>query len=348
MALLDHNGESEFPFNKDKVFDALCSAIPRIKGMKVETADKLLGRVMVKAGVSLASWGENIPIQLTTITEDRTKIQITSSPKTGIMLGGAFDMGKNRQNIEQILLMTSKILSSPQSVTQNAQTQSQTTFQNQNVQDAEQKWYDRNWLAILLCFVFFPVGLYALWKNRNLAKGWKIGITTLIALAVIGNIGDKNAKSPSVNSSEKTTKLAEEQKVDYKKIGDGIEVGDFIYRVDGVQFKKSLGNEYVSETADGIFLLVPLSIKNVSKEGHTLDNSMFKLTDEHGTEYESSNRGTTAVEMSGGKTLFLKQCQPNIQTSGVLVFEVPSKGVYDLKLSGGFWSGRTAAVKLTN
>ena len=28
MAFLDHNGESEFPFLKDKVFDAMCLAIP--------------------------------------------------------------------------------------------------------------------------------------------------------------------------------------------------------------------------------------------------------------------------------------------------------------------------------
>lgn len=112
MALLDHNGESEFPFSKDHVFTAICIAIPQIKGMKVDTADKLMGRIMVKAGITLFSWGENIPIQLIEVNEKMTKIKITSSPKTGIMMGGAFDMGKNRQNIEDILNMTSMALSS--------------------------------------------------------------------------------------------------------------------------------------------------------------------------------------------------------------------------------------------
>jgi hypothetical protein len=110
MAILDHNGESEFPFKKDIVFDAICKAIPRIDGMKIDTADKLSGRIMVKAGVTLWSWGENIPIQLTSISEMKTKVQITSTPKTGIMFGGAFDMGKNRKNIEKILSITSNIL----------------------------------------------------------------------------------------------------------------------------------------------------------------------------------------------------------------------------------------------
>ena len=94
MALLDHNGECEFQLSKEKVFDAICQAIPTISGMKLESLDKLLGRILVKAGVRLFSWGENIPIQLMEISENKTKVQITSSPKTGIMFGGAFDMGK--------------------------------------------------------------------------------------------------------------------------------------------------------------------------------------------------------------------------------------------------------------
>ncbi|MDD3945881.1 MAG: hypothetical protein WC446_07690 [Candidatus Paceibacterota bacterium] len=110
MALLDHNGECEFPIAKEKVYEALCQAIPTISGMKLESADKLLGRIMVKTGVSLFSWGENIPIQLLEVSENKTRIQITSSPKTGIMFGGAFDMGKNRKNIENILSATSQIL----------------------------------------------------------------------------------------------------------------------------------------------------------------------------------------------------------------------------------------------
>jgi hypothetical protein len=111
MAILDHNGESEFPFRKDTVFDAICKAVPTISGMKMDSVDKLSGRIMVKAGVTLWSWGENIPIQLTSISETKTKVSITSTPKTGVMFGGAFDMGKNRKNIENILSETSKILS---------------------------------------------------------------------------------------------------------------------------------------------------------------------------------------------------------------------------------------------
>jgi len=206
MALLDHNGESEFPISKDKVFDAMCHAIPTIKGMKIDNADKLQGRIMVKASVTLWSWGEKILIQLLELSENKTRVQIISSPKTGILLGGAFDMGKNRKNIENILSTTSRILSSQQTI--NNQTNNFQTNQNSNFMEQQNTnsnaWYEKNWLVILLCIFFFPVGLYALWKNSTISKGWKIGVTIIIALIVISNVGDKK-ESTSNNAASTTT-----------------------------------------------------------------------------------------------------------------------------------------------
>jgi hypothetical protein len=111
MALLDHEGSAEFPYHKDDVFDALVAAIPQISGMKLDAQDKLAGRILAKAGVTLFSWGENIPIALSETAQGRTRVSVTSTPKTGLMFGGAFDMGKNRQNIENVLSAASKILS---------------------------------------------------------------------------------------------------------------------------------------------------------------------------------------------------------------------------------------------
>jgi hypothetical protein len=204
MAFLDHNGESEFPISKDKVFDAMCRAIPTIKGMKIDNADKLKGRIVVKAGVSIWSWGENIPVQLIELSENKTKVQITSSPKTGILFGGAMDMGKNRKNIENILAATSKQLTNPQiqpdntnqqqiiSSTNNFQTTQITNSMEQN--NTSNAWYEKTWLVILLCVFFFPVGLYALWKNSTISKGWKIGVTIFFGLAVIANLGKDDKK----------------------------------------------------------------------------------------------------------------------------------------------------------
>lgn len=193
MAFLDHNGESEFPINKIQVFDAMCLAIPTIKGLKVENADKLQGRILVKAGVSLYSWGENIPIQLLEINENKTKVQITSSPKTGIMFGGAFDMGKNRKNIENILSATSNILqrniATQQTDTTNSQTQQSRTAQNFTSMTTTQMEQPK--------------------KKMGFGKKILIGLVILIAIIIIANSGkDKNATSSTNQVESKTNEVA--------------------------------------------------------------------------------------------------------------------------------------------
>jgi hypothetical protein len=197
MAFLDHNGESEFPINKNQVFDAMCIAIPTIKGMKVENADKLQGRILVKAGVSLYSWGENIPIQLLGIDENKTKVQITSSPKTGIMFGGAFDMGKNRKNIENILSATSTILQrniNQQSSQQNQPTNYQTT-QTQPAQNFSTMTQSEQ-----------PK------KKMGLGKKILIGLGILIIIGIIANSGKDKGTTTNTNSTSGTNTSSEPAK----------------------------------------------------------------------------------------------------------------------------------------
>lgn len=68
-------------------------------------------------------------------------------------------------------------------------------------------WYDKKWLVYLLCIVFFPVGLYALWKNQSISKFVKIGVSALIGIIVIASMnGNKNSNSTSDATTETQTK----------------------------------------------------------------------------------------------------------------------------------------------
>jgi len=109
MGFLDHEGGAEFPYHIEEVFDALMEAAKNL-GMKVDQADKASGHILLKEGVSLMSWGENIPISLSRVTPARTRVSMVSTPKTGLLFGGAFDLGKNRRNIEGILAELAKVL----------------------------------------------------------------------------------------------------------------------------------------------------------------------------------------------------------------------------------------------
>lgn len=111
MSLVDHEGTVEYPFSHKTVFKAIMEAAPNIEGLTVDSADEMSGRVTFKAGVSLASWGENVPVQLIQIAPNRTQMKVLSTPKTGVMFGGAMDLGKNRRNIEKIISAVSAVLS---------------------------------------------------------------------------------------------------------------------------------------------------------------------------------------------------------------------------------------------
>lgn len=50
---------------------------------------------------------------------------------------------------------------------------------------SDQKFYNTGWFGILMLILFFPVGLYLIWKNNYFKKGTKI-IITLIFFAPIG------------------------------------------------------------------------------------------------------------------------------------------------------------------
>lgn len=110
MGLVDHTQDVVIDYPWESAFNAIEKAIPSIKGMQIENSNKITKSISVKAGVSLFSWGENITISLEPLEENRTRISILSTPKTGIMFGGAMDMGKNRKNINTIMSEATKYL----------------------------------------------------------------------------------------------------------------------------------------------------------------------------------------------------------------------------------------------
>lgn len=61
----------------------------------------------------------------------------------------------------------------------------------------KKKWYDNAILTNILLIIFFPVGLYALWKSNTIAKWWKITATSIIIVIAISNPKIDNGNSSS-------------------------------------------------------------------------------------------------------------------------------------------------------
>lgn len=63
--------------------------------------------------------------------------------------------------------------------------------------DSSKKWYQKTWAAILFLFLFFPVGLYLMWKYTGWPKVAKWVITGFFGLMVLGSAMGGNTKTAS-------------------------------------------------------------------------------------------------------------------------------------------------------
>ena len=84
----------------------------------------------------------------------------------------------------------------------------------------KKKWYDYNAVVIILCLIFFPVGLYGLWKG-NMSKGVKIGLTVVISIFVLAAVGnDKNKKIEEHTSQDVSKTVEQPRKADIEILQD--------------------------------------------------------------------------------------------------------------------------------
>lgn len=139
--------------------------------------------------------------------------------------------------------------------------------------------------------------------------------------------GEVVASLPNADSQAKAKKQQEETTN---------RSGYFTYEIQDHFYLKSFKGAYQGDeiTADGIFLLVYLNIKNTSREPKGLYEAFFSVTDKNGLQYnQSSNVVRGRAEILTNRKVVPLKTQPNIPVNVVLVFEVPKEGEYDLH----FW-----------
>lgn len=203
-------------------------------------------------------------------------------------------------------------------------------------------------LLVLFSIGFFIVGMI----KPQIAAKIKIkphrGVIFIICLIafIVGACmlpdAEESETASSISTSKEEKQETKKQQEEETGVGNEITIDYFAYTVNGFKFKKTVGSEYSRVTADGIYLEVDLSIKNISKETRTVTASMFYVTDKDGLKYEDSDDAI----FSSDNRLISKECQPKIPTKGTVLFEVPEKGEYYLHLRGDYWGGDYVKILL--
>jgi hypothetical protein len=105
-------------------------------------------------------------------------------------------------------------------------------------------------------------------------------------------------------------------------VGGSVIVDTLTWRVAGARRAVALGESFARETADGVYVVVDLSVRNGKDESVTLTGDMITL-EAAGKEYSTDSSGTIAAITGSEELFFLKDLGPDVTTRGVAVFDVP-------------------------
>ena len=108
------------------------------------------------------------------------------------------------------------------------------------------KLYEKNWFVVLMLILFFPVGLYLMWKYTKWNKVIKIVISGFFGIIMICSSGDEN-KTNYVNNNVKTEVIQKNKYEELENNCDAIlnskdyynmseeekqQINDMIYKID--------------------------------------------------------------------------------------------------------------------
>lgn len=190
-------------------------------------------------------------------------------------------------------------------------------------------------------------------KTPFYKKWWFILIIVLIAFGAIkGGSGTNSSKqstssnsSTQVTTSEETKNTEEATKAEHK-IGEIVKVGDVEYIVNSKSLSQNVGGEY-GKTANGIYLIVNVTVKNTGKKSIKVTDDFFKLL-KGDTEYATdSAAGLYANEEA---KFFLSELNPENSITGNVVFDLSNETAnasgLQLQVQTGIWGTQKGKISL--
>ena len=157
--------------------------------------------------------------------------------------------------------------------------------------------------------------------------------------------GANNKEIPISSSTSVPNNVPEKSQ---KIIAQTYHLGTLSYKIDKYKFKKFVGGLATLKKANGVFLIVTLTITNEGSKQVLIDNSFFKLLDENESEYEYSPEATSSIELSDfpGETFLGMSINPHITKKAKVVFEVPSKNKIYKLVFNDWLSNETLIINL--
>ena len=187
----------------------------------------------------------------------------------------------------------------------------------------------------------------------------RVWFIVLVGLFVIGGLqsvlgGGSNSSTSSSQDTSTTTQTTTEasassseksEEVIYS-IGQEVPVGDVVYIVNSKEVNTNVGGEF-GKTANGIFLVLNVTVKNNGKEAITVTDDFFTLL-KGDVEYKSDS--TAGIYANQDANFFLTEVNPENSVTGNVVFDITEETANDpsiqLRVQTGYFGTETGVINL--
>ncbi len=182
--------------------------------------------------------------------------------------------------------------------------------------------------------------------RRSRPLPWILGGAAALAALCCGIFalssisGDDNDSTGGVGGGDVATQEPQQQEDPGPGIGDPARDGKFEFAVQKAECGAAeVGSGGLSETAQGQFCLVTISVKNIGDEARTMSDSNQEGIGSNGAKY--STNSVAGLYANADNALWLEEINPGNQVSGVLVYDVPKDvrlvalELHDSAFSGG-------------
>lgn len=151
--------------------------------------------------------------------------------------------------------------------------------------------------------------------------------------------GSKAGAAPSGTDTAAKTAASTKSEPARPGLNTPVRDGKFEFTVTKVQMGvKSVGDQYLNQQAQGQFVLITVTVKNIGTKPQTMFDSNQKVTDNQGRTFDPDTGA--AIYMSDNK-IWMKDVNPGNSVTGTLVYDMPADAkptkieLHDSMFSGG-------------
>jgi hypothetical protein len=162
-----------------------------------------------------------------------------------------------------------------------------------------------------------------------------VGLIIIISVASAAGGGGGNSGSSSTGSTTTGTtsggsgQQAAPPAAAGPHIGQAAADGKFSFTVTGVGHAHQVGDQYLNATAQGRYVVLDVTVKNIGTEAQTLDDSAQYVYDSSGRKF-SVDSSADIYGNGGNSGVFLDSINPGNSITGRLYFDLP-KGDHAVK-----------------